>query len=314
MADRVKDALAGTAWAAWDRSSVTGDASARRYLRLTGPGGGTVIVMDALPETCGRQDDFVAMTSRLRDAGLAAPEIHHADLDAGLIVMEDLGPVSVADAVAAHPAEEAAIYDAIAEVLIALDSLPPPGLREMTPEVGGKMVGLAALHYAGDPSAERPLVEATEAALARLCTDRSRLALRDVHAENLIWRPDREGTDRIGLLDYQDALLAPAGYDLMSLLRDARRDVSAAVADRVMARVCSGTGHDPDQFAAQCAVLAAQRNLRILGVFARLAANGKPAYADLIPRVEAHLRRDLAHPDLSDLRDVVRQHLPGVGA
>jgi aminoglycoside/choline kinase family phosphotransferase len=137
------------------------------------------------------------------------------------------------------------------------------------------------------------------------------LALRDFHAENLIWRGDRAGTDRIGLLDFQDAVVAPAEYDLASLTRDARRDVDPELAVRLTDQFARLTARPVDRVLAAAAVLAVQRNLRILGIFARLIQQmGKPRYAAFLPRVRAHIDRDLTHPALADLAPVLRSVLP----
>ena len=130
--------------------------------------------------------------------------------------------------------------------------------------------------------------------------------LRDYHAENLIWLPEREGARRAGLLDFQDAWIGHRAYDLVSLLQDARRDVSEETAAACMRHYLDGSGLDAERFEAACAVLGAQRNLRILGVFARLAVTrGNPRYIDLVPRVWHHLERDLAHPALAEVRRIL---------
>ncbi|MFQ5567270.1 MAG: aminoglycoside phosphotransferase family protein, partial [Paracoccaceae bacterium] len=138
------------------------------------------------------------------------------------------------------------------------------------------------------------------------------LVLRDYHADNLIWLPGRKGVARAGLLDYQDALAGHAAYDLMSLLEDARRDTSAELREAMIGRYLEQRPElDGEAFRAAYAALGAQRNLKIVGIFARLAIrDGKPRYLDLIPRVWGHLMRDLAHPALAPLAGWVARHLP----
>jgi N-acetylmuramate 1-kinase len=143
-------------------------------------------------------------------------------------------------------------------------------------------------------------------ALTRLAPVADVLSLRDYHAENLIWRPDRTGLDRVGLLDFQDAFLAPAEYDLVSLLRDARRDVSDPVREALIADFAAATGREAEGVGAAVAALGVQRNLRILGIFSRLARrDGKARYLGLLPRVLTQLRADLAHDGLTELRSAV---------
>ena len=310
MSDRAQDisaALAGTVWQEWRQEPLAGDASARRYLRLTGPQGDTAILMDSDPAAGEDVAPFLRIADWLTDHGLTAPRLRGGDIGRGVLVIDDLGRDTVAMAAATCP--EDMLYDAAVDVLVALDGLSPPqGLKVMTPDVGAEMVAITAeTYHACDPA---PLVAAVRAALAAHAPVADRLALRDYHAENLIWRADRDGLDRIGLLDFQDAFVAPRGYDLASLLRDIRRTVSPAQIDRQTRRFAAATGMDHDALAAQLATLGAQRNLRILGVFARLAQRGKPRYATMLPAVWDALMLDLSHPALEDLRRTVLSLLP----
>ena len=304
---RVSDFLAGTRWRDWQVTALAGDASARRYLRLTGPGGDSAILMDADPATGEDTAPFLAIAAWLDDQDLRAPRLLHGDRARGLLLLEDLGHDTIAAAAASVP--EDVLYDAAVDVLVRLDRLTPPGgLTAMTPDVGAQMVAIAAQSY--HPCDPAPLVAAVRDALAAQAPEADRMALRDYHAENLIWRPDRSGTDRIGLLDFQDGFVAPRGYDLASLLRDVRRPVSPAQVTRQVGRFADAVGADRDRLEASLATLGAQRNLRILGVFARLAQNGKPRYAALLPAVWDALLLDLAHPALTTLRGTVLGTLP----
>lgn len=306
-AARIADFLSGTRWQDWDAVPLVGDASARRYVRLTGPDGNRAILMDADPATGESVAPFLSMAGWLIENGLSAPRLLHGDTARGLLLIDDLGQDTVA--VAAQATSEDILYDAAVDVLVALDRLAPSNcLKVMTPTVGADMVAITAQAYhACDPA---PLVGAVHAALAAQTPQPDRIALRDYHAENLIWRPDRCGLDRIGLLDFQDAFVAPRGYDLASLLRDIRRTVSPAQVARQTARFATAVGANHDALAAQVATLGAQRNLRILGVFARLSQQGKPRYAALLPAVWDALLLDLAHPALVDLRRMVLETLP----
>jgi aminoglycoside/choline kinase family phosphotransferase len=150
-----------------------------------------------------------------------------------------------------------------------------------------------------------------ETHLAALPGTDSVLIQRDYHAENLLWLPGRAGVARVGLLDFQDAMRGHRAYDLVSLLQDARRDVSPPVAEAMLRHYIAATGADADTFTTAFHWLGAQRNLRILGVFARLCLrDGKPHYIDLIPRVWAHLQTDLRHPALAPLAGIVAETLP----
>jgi aminoglycoside/choline kinase family phosphotransferase len=134
---------------------------------------------------------------------------------------------------------------------------------------------------------------------------------RDYHAENLIWLPEREGVQRVGLLDFQLAMLGHPAYDLVSLLQDVRRTVPTGIEMQMVNRYIAASGMDDHDFRTAYSVLGAQRNLRILGVFARLATDyGKPHYVELIPATWAHLMRDLEHPALIPVAGILRDALP----
>ncbi|MBW7922564.1 MAG: phosphotransferase [Rubellimicrobium sp.] len=306
--------LAASPAAGWQGSPMAGDASARRFLRLGGPAGETAILMDADPATGEDLAPFLRIARHLRTAGLAAPAVLAADTGAGLALVEDLGPNHVTAWLARHPQDEAAIYGAAVDVLVRLQGVPvPEGLARLTPEHGAAMLAPFFDHFRPGHDADwRARVErAMRGVLAARAPQARTLSLRDFHAENLIWRPWRAGDDRIGLIDFQDAMETPAEYDLASLLRDARRDVAPDLRARMTERFAQAGGRAYAEVEAAVAVLAVQRNLRILGIFSRLAATGKPRYLALVPRVLAMLREDLRHPALAPLVPLL---LPVLGA
>jgi N-acetylmuramate 1-kinase len=307
--------LAAAGWGAAVRAPLAGDASPRRYERLT-LGARRVVLMDAAPGPDAEPWPFLAVTAWLRGAGFSAPEVLAADPAAGLILLEDLGDALYARVLADSAADEPALYAAAVDLLAALHALPPPAgdvrwgpasydfatyLREARLAVDWY---LPAATGAPVPADRAETFDALIADLtAPLAATASVAVLRDYHAENLIWLPARAGHARVGLLDYQDLLVGHPAYDLVSLLEDARRDTSPALRAAMTARYCAATGTDPETLAAAAAILAAQRNLKILGIFARLCRrDGKPGYLRHLPRVWDHLQRDLAHPVLAPLR------------
>lgn len=305
--------IAASPCAGWRREPLAGDASARRFERLAGPQG-TAILMDADPATGERLDGFIAIAGHLTAHGLAAPAILAADTAQGFALVEDLGADHFAAWLTRHPGDTERLYAAAVDVLVRLQTLPPPpGLPDLGPLRGAAMIApLFEFYCPGTDERTRAHVTGLlqEALLAHAPVART-FALRDFHVENLIWRPDRSGTDRVGLIDFQDAVTAAPEYDLTSLLRDARRDVDAGLRDRMMRRFAGATGRAPDQVAAASAVIGVQRNLRILGIFARLARrHGKRRYLDLLPRVWGHVADDLGHPALAALAPVLNRHLP----
>ncbi|MCC7320102.1 MAG: phosphotransferase [Rubellimicrobium sp.] len=302
--------LAASPCAAWRVADMAGDASGRRFHRLHGPGTETAILMECDPAGADTHAAFLRIAATLRAAGLSAPRPIAVDGTCRLAIVGDLGPDTVAAWIVKAPQDEAVIYAAAVDLLVRLqDVAPPEGLIALDPQQGVRMLdpffdhACAVADQARHGAVRGLMLDALRAHAPRAET----LSLRDFHVENLIWRPDRQGHDRLGLVDFQDAVRAPPEYDLVSLLRDARRDVRAGLHAAMTARFATATGRDPAQVAAAAAAIGVQRNLRILGIFARLATDGgKRRYLSLMPRVRAMIREDLAHPALRDLAHALR--------
>lgn len=307
--------VARAGWGDAQRGFLAGDASARRYDRL-GRGRETAVLMDAPPDRGEDVRPFVTMARHLRDLGLSAPEILAEDAANGFLLLEDLGDTLYARLLDQDKRPEEQIYTAAVEVLATLQAAPPPdGLPDHGRDFMANAAGLSQIWYAsaitGQPQDAGPLIAAMDRAMATHCTARPVLVLRDYHAENLLWLPGRAGLARVGLLDFQMGSMGQPEYDLISLLQDARRDVPRDLADRMIRHFATITRADPDRTATACAVLGAQRALRILGGFTRLSLHfGKPGYVRLISRVWAHLQHDLAHPALAEVRAAARLPSP----
>lgn len=318
MPDRdtlAKNFLARSGFAGATRRVLAGDASNRRYDRLTNP---EAVLMDAPPEKGEDVRPFVQIARHLVGLGLSAPRILAQDEEAGFLLLEDLGDDLFARVIPAQPSLEETLYTAATDLLVALHKHgAPEGLPTYTPTLMAELAALsfdwylpAALGQRND-MAKTTFQAEIETVLGTYAVGAQVLIQRDYHAENLLWLPHRSGVARVGLLDFQDAMAGHPAYDLVSLLEDARRDVPAPLQDAMIMRYLALTGLPEVPFRAAYAALGAQRNLRILGVFARLCIrDGKPQYTDLIPRVWGHLQRDLTHPALAQLRSLVLAHLP----
>ncbi len=296
--------IAGADWADARVVPLAGDASARRYYRLTGPQGSAVLMDDP----SGGCAPFAAMTRWLRGHGFGAPELLAEDQAAGLLLVQDLGDDLVARVLESRPGMAGEIYARITDFLADLHRCPMPDfIAPLDGPALADQVGLFAEWYpqAADadpaPAAEiAPLIARLHAELAADIPPVT--ALRDFHAENLIWR----GNAPLGLIDYQDAVACHPAYDLVSALQDARRDVAPGIEASCITRYLAATGLDQGRFRAAYALLGAQRNLRIMGIFTRLCLrDGKPRYLDLMPRVWNHVLRDVAHPALEPLARIV---------
>jgi N-acetylmuramate 1-kinase len=304
--------LATSPFATWASQPLAGDASARHYARLTGPDGQTVILMDATRDPPASTAAFITLARLLHAHGLAAPAILWQDDAATTLVIEDLGRAHFAEWLAGFPGDTATLYTAAVDLLPRIQSIPAPDLLAFTPTRAAGLIVPLFDHYLRDPphSLQAEITGLLQEALSALPRHRERLALRDYHAENLIWRPHRDGHARVGLLDFQDAVIAPPEYDLASLLRDARRDVPDDLRAAMLTHFAKVSGQDADLVARSTALWAIQRNLRILGIFARLAASGKTRYLAFMPRVHAQIMADLTHPTAARLAPVLRRHLP----
>ncbi len=310
----MKDFLLFSGWSEARHEPVAGDASSRSYTRLR-RGKDTAILMQD-PE--GDVALFARLAEYLTAIGLSAPRILAIDAAKGLLLIEDLGSDLFAAILKDEPDQEGMLYQLATDVLLHLhDQAPPETLPVASVDhlaTATDLVFDCYLTGAGgtqNDQAKADLRAAFLDVLSQHADVADVMILRDYHAENLLWIPDRDGVRRAGVLDFQDALLGHRAYDLISLLEDARRDVSHETRDHVINYYLSQTGVDEAEFRTQLCVLGAQRNLRILGVFARLAkVRGKPGYIDLVPRVWAHIQRDLDHPALGDIASIVSAHLP----
>lgn len=321
-AEQLKTFLTLAGWGKARRAPLAGDASNRRYLRLTNRDGHDAVLMDAPPQKGEDIAPFISIANYLTRRGFSAPKLLGRDVLHGFLLLEDLGDDLFARVLEQDISREAALYEAATDLLAQLHSKrPPKSLPVYGPFEMAEAACLACdwyAAYAGQPLtlAERGnFRDLIEALLSETAPQTPVMALRDFHAENLLWLPRRHATRRVGLLDFQDAMLSHPAYDLASLLLDARRDVGAQTRDACLTRFIAATGHDPQVFKRGFAICSAQRNLRIMGVFARLCIrDGKPNYPDLMPRVWGNLMYDLKHPSLSELRTRVDTHLPAPSA
>lgn len=311
--------LAAAGWGAAMRRPLAGDASFRRYDRLEREGR-RIVLMDAPPP----QEDvrpYLAVARLLRGLGLSAPEIIAEDIAQGLLLLEDFGD-STYTRLLAQGSAEAPLYELAVDVLIALHRRADGETTAVPPYDDQRLLAEAALlvdWYL--PAITGKAIDATLRAeyfalwqgllgIARGVP--STLVLRDYHVDNLMLLDGRTGIAACGLLDFQDAVIGPRSYDLVSLLEDARRDVAPELARAMMARYLAAfPGLDRAAFAASYALLGAQRSCKIVGIFTRLdRRDGKPLYLKHIPRVWRLIAEDLRHPALAPMAAWLDRHIP----
>lgn len=311
--------LAEAGWGEAERAPLAGDASFRRYDRIRRDGRSAVL-MDAPPP---RNDvrPFLAIDRLLRAHGVSAPEVLADDAEAGLVLLEDFGDDTYGR-VLAKGGDEEALYRLAVDALIHLHrefraegaGLPTFGesraLREVDVLLDWYWPALAV--GPADAALRDSYRTAWRAVLpARDAVPRS-LALFDFHIDNLMLLPGRNGIAACGVLDFQDAVLAPVSFDLVSLLEDARRDVSPGLAETLIRHYLAAFPElDARAFRASYAVIGAQRSTRILGTFARLKLrDSRPGYLVHIPRVWRWLGQDLTHPALRPVAAWFDRHIP----
>jgi tRNA threonylcarbamoyl adenosine modification protein YjeE len=345
----VRQFIAATGYSEAVRTRMQGDASTRSYDRLT-MGDKSVILMnspqrpDGPPVRDGRSYSaiahlaenvapFVAMATALRERGLSAPEIYHADVDQGLLLIEDLGEECVvADD---PPAPILERYEAAVDALLLLHRQSLPDRLPVAPHREHKIprydvdAFLIEVELMLDWYLPRLDVTVTaedraefqslwREALAPAIACPPTWVLRDYHSPNLLWLPARSEVARLGVLDFQDAMMGPPAYDLASLLQDARVDVPepievALLGRYVRARRAREPGFDGGAFIKMYVTLAAQRATKILGIFARLdLRDGKPQYLRHLPRIWTYLQRSLAHPALAAPNAWYHAHVPAL--
>jgi len=311
--------LAGAGWAGAARRPLTGDASFRRYERLA-RGGDTAILMDAPPPESVRP--FLAVARLLGGAGFAVPAILAADEAAGLLLLEDFGDDTYTRLLA-RGESEARLYELATDLLIELRRRLPIERLSALPlfDEARTIEGLNRFIEWYWPAVEGVPAPATvgesffaawRAVLPLWGRVPAGLVHYDYHVDNLIMLKGRESLAAVGLLDFQDAVRGPCCFDLVSLIDDARRDVSPALGARLVERYLAAfPEQDRASFAAAYALSGAQRDTRILGNFARLLKrDGKPGYLIHVPRVWRQLEAQLRHPALAPVASWFDRHFP----
>jgi len=342
-------------WQNFERTQIKGDASSRRYERVSSKNQNAILMItpkanpknyeienkktnnrerigyNSLARLAGnRLEAFICVSNELSVRGFSAPKILASDLDMGLLLLEDLGDNLFFKFIQNNKNQEKKLYYAAVDCLAAIyrctfsrkmnfknsywevkeyDDL------AMLTEVDLLLDWYAKdLGHLIDNQARQEWHSIWKKLFVTFKSVASGLGLRDFHAENIFWLSERQGVAKIGLIDFQDALFVHPSYDLVSLVEDARRDVSPELEEILIDRFCQKAGIKNDEkFQSAYAVIGAQRNSKILGIFVRLAKRDKKLqYIDLIPRVKKHLMRNLNTPACYELRQWLEQHIPEI--
>lgn len=341
----IRDFLDSSGYQGARRTPFQGDASARSYERLRQDGGPERLLMNApalvlgppvkngrpyaeIAHTAQNVSAFVGIDHALQQAGVTVPEIIAADLEQGFLLLENLGSGRFLDEQGKPVAER---YAAAAELLAMIHAqewqtdieFAPGHFHKIPPfDRGALMIEVELLLEWYIPAvtgevADKHLREEFAAIwnelFDRLESKEQSIVLRDFHSPNIIWRPEHENHERLGIIDFQDAMLGPAAYDVASLAMDARVDIpreieATTLAAYRQARHAAGV-FDEQAFEEAYSIMAAQRNSKILGIFVRLhRRDGKAQYLAHLPRIRDYVRRALQHPALSSLADLYERH------
>jgi N-acetylmuramate 1-kinase len=342
----IRDLLRQSGWAKAHRSFLQGDASSRAYETLENKDGARAILMispqrsDGPPLRYGKSysqiarlaenvTPFVAIGQGLRERGFSAPEIYASDLENGILLIEDLGRTGIVD----DAGPILARYLAAAAVLASLHaqlvpgalkveegryySIPPYDLDALLIEVELLLDWYVDhVNVSVASGARANFINLWRQVLMDITHAPPTWTLRDYHSPNLIWLEGREGLERIGIIDFQDCVLGNPAYDLASLGQDARVTIADAFELKVLAHYANlRREKDPHfnmpEFARSYSIMAAQRNTKILGIFARLnRRDGKPHYLAHLPRIEAYLKKSLRHPALEEIKAWYKTNIP----
>jgi aminoglycoside/choline kinase family phosphotransferase len=298
-------------WEEAELVPVAGDASFRRYFRAIS-GDRQAILMDAPPP---HEDPtpFIQIAEFLKAQNFAAPAIFAKDLDHGLVLLEDFGDRRMREHLDHQPDDEEHIYRQVVDLIRDLHTKPAAPIAPYDWAQYLREVNLLTEWYC--PAQKLPVdlagfVDVWNRALEPVIAAQNPpvTVMRDYHAENIMLLED----GRLGLLDFQDALIGHPAYDLVSMLQDARRDVSDELEQAMLEHYL--TAHSDkaaNDFRSHYAILGAQRNTKIIGIFTRLfVRDGKSRYLDFLPRMWRLLEKDLRHPDLAEVADWFDANIP----
>lgn len=310
LPDGVETFLVSSGWGTGSIEPLAGDASFRRYFRVR-MGEKSAMLMHAPPPN-EDPEPFLRAAKWLDANGMRAPLILSEDAPKGFVLLEDFGEARMRDYLDQWPADETTVYRSAVDALLALHRLPPGPFRGYSMSEYLREVRLFTHWYCpaqGLSVDEAGFDRAWEEVLRQLLPRQKPgvTVLRDYHAENIMLLGALE---KQGLLDFQDALVGHPAYDLVSLLQDARRDVSPELETEMFDYYIKSSGQNAE-FLSDYARLGAQRNVKIVGIFVRLCKrDGKPRYLELIPRVWALMERDLSHPALAPVSAWFEANIP----
>ncbi len=301
VAPLVDGFLKAAGWSDASLEPLAGDMSSRRYFRVRKKNVAAILMVADTP-----MQNFVEITKWLNGIDLSAPKIIHDRSEHGLLLLEDFGDHSVNSALRNGDVETENVFEDCVTLLLKIRAATPP--RLVAPSLGTLVdwTALADEHYPNIKSSGLGNFRVVLGNLLReALTVPLTTSLRDFHTENMMWLPERVGIKRLGLLDYQDAILTHPAYDLMSLLTDARTWIPKPLRNKIISSYVRQSGDAPEAFRSAFAALSAQRNLRILGIFARARR-----HLEKMPNTYRYFHEALEHPEFDAVRNEVLEAVP----
>lgn len=298
---------------------LAGDCSFRTYFTLEDATGMPCVLMDAPP---GLEDvrPFIHVQKILSNLGCSVPIIHKVDVDHGFLLLEDFGRNTYTNMLTRQNEKE--LYTLAVDTLIHIhknyksnaDYLPMLKWDDYRRELSIflDLYYLSVFHEDCPAVIEEAFYEAWHEVLMTLPDVPLSIVLRDYHVDNMMLLDGRNGIKKCGLLDFQDARFGPTPYDLVSLLEDARRDVSVHLQQEMLTRYLNAFPEiSREAFMDTYAVLGAQRSVKILGIFMRMAKRAKnDSYLAHIPRVWQWIEKDFQNPKLAPIQNWFYTHIP----
>lgn len=297
-------------WGAAQQTTLPSDASRRQYTRLS-RNGATALLMDAryVREVI---TPFVQIGNYLREQGFSAPEVYAVDDETGLALIEDFGDTTFYACLEAGTVEAARLFEDAVDLLIAFQTI---GGEHVVPLYDAAFLHKELGHFLRwylpltgvecTEEMQRGFVESWEGPLAYLIdTSPQRVFVhKDFHGGNLLWLPHRSGIARVGIIDFQSAKYGFAAYDLIALLYDCRKGLDDDLRRRLLETFLTRSCTDPGVFFPHCHILMAQRNVKILGDFARVCLeDARPDYLTFLPSAWKLILNSLAEPLLADVK------------
>ncbi|RUP42005.1 MAG: hypothetical protein EKK63_02895 [Acinetobacter sp.] len=293
---------------------MRGDAGLRNYHRTKTDDGKSFVIMDC-PPTYAEVSKFIQISDYLLKENFSAPTIFAQDIENGFLILEDFGNVSLKDYLQSDNQgidQKNAIYHLIIDLLISLQNkVAPTFLKDFNDEILCNELDLFINWYIPYKYNQElkihefnEFIELWQKIFSQIIAMPSSIILRDFHLENMMYLEMRESINKIGLLDFQDALIGSPIYDLVSVLEDARFEVPRDMALKLVDYYAEKKALNKESVLINYHILGAQRNCRILGVFARKAVKeNDDYYLQFIPRVEKYLEYDLSHPILNNMKE-----------